>query len=56
MMTRQELKAKAKEQIKGNIGVLFVITLIVAVVAAICTAIPVVGAIAYAFVVTPALR
>ena len=54
MMTRQELKAKAKEQIKGNIGVLFVITLIVAVVAAICTAIPVVGSIAYAFVVTPA--
>ena len=32
-MNRQELKARAKEQIKGKIGILFLITLIVGAVA-----------------------
>lgn len=54
-MTRQEMKAKAKEQIKGNIGILFVIMLIVAAVAGLANAIPVVGSIASVVVLTPAL-
>ena len=44
-MSRQELKAKAKEQIKGNIGILFVMSLIVSVVASIANIIPVIGPI-----------
>lgn len=31
-MNRQDLKAKAKAQIKGKIGILFVITLIIGVI------------------------
>lgn len=57
-MDRAELKAKAKEQIKGKIGILFVITLIIAVVSGLATwilgLIPVVGSIAAAVIVTPA--
>ena len=54
-MTRQELKAKAKEQIKGNIGILFVIMLIMGAVAGLANVIPVVGSIAAAVVLIPAL-
>jgi uncharacterized membrane protein len=53
-MDRVTLKTKAKEQIKGNIGVLFVITLLVGLIAGGANAIPVVGSIASVFVVTPA--
>lgn len=53
-MSRQELKAMAKEQIKGNIGILFVITLIVALVAGLSNIVPVVGSLACVFVITPA--
>lgn len=58
MKTRAELKAMAKEQIKGNIGTLFVITLIIAAVSAlaglVCSLIPVVGPFVSAIVITPA--
>jgi uncharacterized membrane protein len=53
-MTRAELKAMAKEQIKGNIGTLFVIGLIVAVISAAAGAVPVVGSVATAIVLAPA--
>lgn len=57
-MNRSELKSNAKLQIKGKIGILFVITLIIAVVSAVASAIlsliPVVGSIAAAVIVTPA--
>ena len=44
----------AKEQIKGNIGILFVITLIVALVSGLSNIVPVVGSLACVFVITPA--
>ena len=57
-MNRAELKAKAKEQIKGEIGVLFVITLIISIVSGVAGwvlgKIPVVGSLAAAIIVTPA--
>ena len=57
-MNRSELKANAKLQIKGKIGILFLITLIIAVVSAVASAIlsliPVVGSLAAAVIVTPA--
>lgn len=53
-MDRATLKAAAKQQIKGNIGKLFVITLLIALLAGAINAVPVVGSIASVFVVTPA--
>ena len=57
-MNRAELKAQAKVQIKGKIGMLFVITLIIALVSGAATwllsLIPVVGSLAAAVIVTPA--
>lgn len=53
-MDRVALKDQAKQQIKGNIGVLFVITLIVAAVCGLANLIPVVGTVAMVFVITPA--
>lgn len=52
-MDRVELKTMAKEQIKGHIGVLFLITLVVAVVSGLVGSIPVVGSIAAVLVVSP---
>jgi uncharacterized membrane protein len=54
-MNRAELKSKAKAQIKGKIGILFLITLIVALVAGAIAAIPVIGTAISVFIVTPAL-
>ncbi len=58
-MNRAELKAMAKEQIKGKIGTLFVITLIIAVVTVIGNVlgafIPVVGSIAVTIFVSAPL-
>ncbi len=58
MKTRAELKAMAKVQIKGNIGILFVITLIVGVISSLASFvlsfIPVVGSLAATVIVTPA--
>lgn len=57
-MNRKELKTLAKQQIKGNIGILFVISLIVAVISLIAnlvlSLIPFVGSLAAAIIVTPA--
>lgn len=57
-MNRAELKAKAKAQIKGKIGILFLITLIMSAVSAAAAfllgKIPVVGELIATIVVTPA--
>ncbi len=57
-MNRVELKANAKLQIKGSIGILFVITLIIAVLSGLASLIlsfiPYVGSLAAAIIVTPA--
>lgn len=54
-MTRIELKSVAKEQIKGKIGILFVITLIIGAIGAACAFIPVIGPIG-AIIITPAFE
>ena len=57
-MNRAELKAAAKQQIKGKIGILFVITLIIAAVSGLASLllsfIPYVGSLAATVIVTPA--
>lgn len=57
-MNRAELKMAAKQQIKGKIGILFVITLVIAVISGIASfvlgLIPVVGSLAASIIVTPA--
>ncbi len=53
-MNRATLKSMAKSQIKGNIGILFLITLLAGVVAAALNIIPLVGSIA-ALLIAPAL-
>lgn len=50
-MNRVELKTMAKAQIKGNIGILFLMLLLVGVIASVANVIPVVGSLA----VTPVL-
>lgn len=45
-MTRQELKARAKEQIKGNIGQFFLISLVANLIAFALALIPIIGSIA----------
>ncbi len=52
-MTRAELKSAAKEQIKGKIGILFVMFLIIFAIGFVCAFIPLVGGIA-SFIITPA--
>lgn len=52
-MTRQELKSMAKQQIQGNIGVIFVINLIVYAISVLAGVIPVVGSVA-SVVIAPA--
>ena len=58
MKTRTELKQMAKEQIRGKIGILFLVTVIIAVIAflagLILGLIPVVGPLAVTFILTPA--
>lgn len=57
-MNRAELKSQAKAQIKGKIGILFLITLLIGLISGAATAIlgmiPVVGSLVAAIVVTPA--
>lgn len=57
-MNRAELKEKAKQQIKGKIGILFVISLIIAVISFIASfvlsLIPIIGGLAYAILIAPA--
>ncbi len=52
-MTRVELKNVAKEQIKGKIGIIFIMLLIVLAIGFACAFIPIVGGIA-SFIITPA--
>ena len=52
-MTRSELKSAAKEQIKGKIGILFVMFLILFAIIMVCAFIPFLGRIA-TFIITPA--
>ena len=54
-MDRATLKSMAKEHIKGNIGILFVITLLTGLASAVCSVIPGIGAVVAALIVTPAL-
>ena len=54
MKTRGELKAMAKQQIKGNIGGLFLILLLAGLISGILSIIPVVGSLA-SLVIYPAL-
>ena len=42
-MIRSELKNEAKEQIKGRIGILFLIFLIISIISAGCSIVPIVG-------------
>lgn len=53
-MNRAELKTLAKSQIKGNIGILFLISLIVSAITFVSQYIPVIGSLASVFVLTPA--
>ena len=53
-MDRATIKANAKAQIKGKIGILFVIYLIMAAIATVVSMIPGVGSLAYAVVLGPA--
>lgn len=53
-MYRAELKSLAKQQIKGNIAMLFLIALITYGVSLLANTIPVVGSILSVFVLTPA--
>lgn len=50
-MDRAIIKAAAKQQIKGNIGIMFLISLLVGLISGALVAIPVVGAIADALIV-----
>lgn len=52
-MTRAELKSAAKEQIKGKIGIMFLIFILLFVIMFVCALIPYVGTIA-TFIITPA--
>ena len=52
-MTRAELKSAAKEQIRGKIGIFFVMMLIVFAISLACAFIPFIGSIA-SFIITPA--
>lgn len=57
-MDRVALKTKAKAQIKGKIGILFVITLVIGIVSSVASGvlslIPVVGSLLATIIVTPA--
>lgn len=53
-MTRAELKSAAKEQIKGKIGLYFIMTLIVFAIALACNFVPYYVGTVVTFVITPA--
>ncbi|MBR3716006.1 MAG: DUF975 family protein [Clostridia bacterium] len=54
-MNRKELKTAAKSQIKGNIGILFVISIVVYLISLVPNCIPIVGSLVSVIVVAPAL-
>ena len=53
-MTRQQIKAMAKEQIKGKIGILFLISLVIALISSVVNVIPGLGSIVCFVVLAPA--
>lgn len=53
-MDRSSIKAMAKQQIKGNVAMLFVISLIIFLISLVVNLVPLIGAIASIFVITPA--
>lgn len=53
-MDRKQLKETAKARIKGNIGIMLLITLLIGVISSVVTAVPVVGTIVYALIIGPA--
>ena len=53
-MTNAQLKATARAQIKGHIGILFLISLLVSVITSAVTAIPVVGTVVGILIIAPA--
>lgn len=53
-MNRAELKSLAKEQIKGNIGILFVISLIIALISGVANVAAGIGSLVMIIVLTPA--
>lgn len=53
-MNRAEIKAAAKTQIRGNIGILFLISLLISLISSGVNVIPVIGSVASAFVAIPA--
>ena len=53
-MDRLSLKLAAKSQIKGKIGTLFVISLVIALVSMVPSFIPIVGTLISSFIVSPA--
>ena len=53
-MTNAQLKATARARIKGHIGILFLISLLVSLISSAALAIPVVGQIAYSLILGPA--
>lgn len=54
MITRTELKSQAKTQLKGNIGILFLCSIIIFGISFVACLIPVIGSIA-GIIITPAL-
>lgn len=52
-MTRAEMKKLAKEQIKGNIGKLFLMSLIIVAVGFVCGLVPVVGGLTAILIISP---
>lgn len=54
-MERKQLKAMAKEQIKGNIGILFLITLVIGLLCLVAAIVPIVGSIIISAVLGVAL-
>lgn len=53
-MERAALKSMAKQQIKGNVGTMFLISIIIALIAGLANIVPVVGSVASILVLTPA--
>ncbi|MDR3209188.1 MAG: DUF975 family protein [Oscillospiraceae bacterium] len=53
MINRAELKAAAKAQIQGNIGILFVCTLVLGVIIGVLSLIPIIGTVAGTILIAP---
>ncbi len=54
MITREQLKKDAKQSIKGKIGMLFVVSIIIVAIVMVVEMIPIIGGIATTFVFAPA--